>query len=290
MALSNYSFQWNASYLSTPFVFGGSNSPFQVIAVDGLESLPALRTQDSNRGYNDGQFSGRDFYDARDITISVLILAGNGNSAQANLNLFQQALNPQQAGTTLLQFQLSSADQLQRLSARVRDRKITIDPEYTYGYIRAQITLFAPDPRYYDDAATTVVLTPGSPTGRTYNRTYNLSYGGGTSNATTTVTNAGWATTNPLITITGPGVNPTITNLTTQQFLAFNTTLSATDTLVIDLDQKTIALNGSTARNLLNGNSQWFGASTGSTQLYFSCSSGTSGATSATVVLRNAYV
>jgi hypothetical protein len=50
-----YQFSFNSQ------AFGGAGSPYQIQSVDGLESLPTIRNQDDNRGYNDGMFTGRDF-------------------------------------------------------------------------------------------------------------------------------------------------------------------------------------------------------------------------------------
>ena len=282
MALSLYSLQFGS------FVFG-AGTPYIVNDLDGLEGLPDLRVQDDNRGYNDGMFSGRDFYNGRTITMTMTILAGNGNSAQQNLALLQAGLNPQQQGTTTLSFQFSATDNTKQINARVRARKVVVDPEFTFGFIKAQLTLFCPDPKYYDDTAVTLTLTPQAALGRTYNRTYNLSYGGGSLTGSGTVQNNGWATTGPLVTIVGPAITPTITNLTTNQSIALNITLVATDTLVIDLEQKLVTLNGSSARNLVSGNSQWFGGPPGTSQFYFSCT-GYTAATKATIVYRSAYV
>ena len=121
-SLNNYSFAFNG------FVFGGGSSVYQVTSVEGLESLPGIRNQDDNRGYFDGMFSGRDFLGGRTIVVNLLVLGGNGLSAQANFNLLQQALLPQQSGTTILQFQMSPAESLQFVNARVRARATSIDP------------------------------------------------------------------------------------------------------------------------------------------------------------------
>ena len=286
MSLNNYQFSFNG------FNFGGAGSVYQILEVDGLESLPDLRVQDDNRGFNDGMFTGRDFYSGRTLLFMLNIFAGNGNSAQQNFNLLQNALNPVQQLTTsngLLQWQLGATDSVQRLTARVRSRKAIIDPEYTFGFIRAQITFFAPDPKYYDDTATTITLNPLTAAGgRTFNKSFSYNYGAAIPNLFT-VTNNGWATTNPSITVVGPVTNPTITNTTTGQFLTVNVTLGSSDSLVFDLENKNITLNGSSARNLLATGSQWFGAPSGSTQFSFTGVSGSSG-TTATIVYRNAYV
>jgi phage-related protein len=282
MALSNYQFQFGS------FVFG-AGTPFVVTEVTGLEDLPQIRNQDDNKGYNDGMFTGRDFYSGRTITFMLNVLAGNGNTAQQNFNLFQAAINPQQTGVSTLQFLLSPSDSQKQIGARVRSRAVPITPEYTYGRITAQVTMFCPDPRYYDVATQSLSLSPSAVSGRTYNRTYNLTYGGGSLTNSGNIVNYGWATTNPIITITGPTVNPVVSNVTTGQSITINYSLGALDTLVIDLNLKTVFLNGVSARNILANNSQWFSAPPGTTQISFSGTSYTIGVTSCTVTYANAY-
>lgn len=270
------------------FVFG-AETPHSVMAVDGLEGLPELRTQDDNRGFNDGMFSGRDFLSGRNLTFDIVTFAGNGNSAFQNYNLLQAALKPQQSGTTALNFQMSPDDAPQVLYARVRSRQTVVDPEYTYGFIKSQVTMFCPDPRYFDNTTQTVTLTPPSVLGRTYNRTYDLSYGGGSNNSSAAIVNSGWATATPTITINGPGQALTVGSSTEGKSITINYTLMATDVAVVDLNNKTVTLNGSPARNLLTNSSQWFDAPPGVSEFYFSGTSTTAGLTQAVVSWANAY-
>jgi hypothetical protein len=283
-SLNNYSFAFNG------FVFGGAGSPYQILSVDGLESLPELRVQDDNRGYNDGMFSGRDFYSARTISIILNIFSSTGQSAFQNYNTFQNNLLPQQSGTTVLQFQLSNANSLQLVYGRVRKLRATIDPEYTYGYIRAQLEIFCPDPKYYDNTLQTGSMVVSNPLGRTYNRIYPLVYGGGSSAVTTPVNNAGWTTTYPTVTINGPITNPTVGNTTTGNYITISGTYSNTDSVVLDLDNKLITVNGASARNLMQGSSTWFGAPPGTSQFYLTGTATLAGTTAAIVTWRNAYV
>ena len=283
-SLNNYSFAFNG------FVFGGAGSPYQITQVEGLESLPALRVQDANRGYLDGMYSGRDFLGGRTIAIKMLVLSGNGLTAFQNFNALQTSLIPQQTGTTPLQFQLSPAGNLQYVNARVRGRKSIIDPEYTYGYIKADYEFFCPDPRYYDNTTQTAAMTYTVPLGRTYPRVYPLTFGGGSNTASVTITNSGWTDTYPLITIYGPVTNPVVGNLTSGQSLNFNYPMSKSDIITIDLQYRTILLNGSPARNLLLGSSNWFSAQSGNNLFYFYGSATTYGVTNATVQWNNAYI
>jgi hypothetical protein len=234
-------------------------------------------------------FSGRDFFSGRTITMTLQIMSGNGLSAQANFNLLQAALQPQQTGTTPFQFQLSVEDNFQYVNARVRKGMATVDPDYTYGKIKAQYEFFCPDPRYYDYTTQTASMAPTNPLGRTYNRTYNLTFGGGSQTQVATVVNNGTTTTYPIITIYGPVTNPVVGSTTTSQALSFNYTMIQSDIISIDLQYKTILLNGNPARNLLLGSSQWFAAAPGTSSYYFTGTGTTVGQTNATVQWNNAY-
>ena len=279
------------SYYQVAFgsVIMGDKTPYSIQSIDGLESMPTIRSQDDDRGYLDGGFSGNDFLSARDITINLIVLAGNGNSAKKNANLLKTALQYQQVGVTPLQFQLSPDDNLQVVYGRVRGRQISIDTNFSLGFIVAQFKIHCPDPRVYDFAQQSLLLTPSLPIGRTYPRTYPRVYGISAGSNTGVVVNNGNVTTYPLITITGPAINPTIGNLSTGQTLNFNVTLSATDVLIIDLNARTITLNGVPARNLLTGISQWFAAPVGNSSYYFTAT-GTSNTTTATIAWNSAYV
>jgi hypothetical protein len=279
---NSYSFSFNG------IVFGGAGSPYQILSVDGLEGLPAIRNQDDNRGYADGMFSGRDFLGGRTISIIFQTFASGGNSAQTNFNAIQAKLLPQTSGTTPLYFILPPSGE-QFVNARVRVLRTSVDPDYTYGMITSQIEFFCPDPSYYDSTLQTASLSVSNPPGRTYNRTYNLVYGSGSYATTTNIVNTGWATAYPTITLNGPITNPTLGNATTGQYLNLSGTFANTDNLVIDLYNKIITLNGVSARNLLS-TGQWFDAPPGTSQYYLTGSFTTVGLTTATVAWYNAYI
>ncbi len=269
--------------------FGGTGSPHQILSIDGLEGLPGIRNQDDNRGYQDGMFTGQDFLGGRTISIIINTFASYGKSAQTNLNELQQALLFQTSGTTPLYFLLPPAEQDQFINARVRGFRTTVDPNYTYGYIVSQVDFFCPNPRYFDGQQQTASLSVSNPLGRTYNRVYNVVYGGGGYSTTTTVTNNGWVATYPTITITGPITNPVVGNSTQGKFLSLSGTYSNTDTLVIDLYNKLITLNGNSARNVLSSG-DWFSAPSGTSQFYLTGANTLAGTTTATVTWYNAYV
>ena len=112
-----------------------------------------------------------------------------------------------------------------------------------------------------------------------------------TTTITTTVNNIGWGTTYPTITLVGPIINPVLGNTTTGNALTFNCTLLSTDTLVVDLYNKLITLNGVSARNLLQSGT-WFGAPPGDSIFTLSGQAGsqTINQTLATITWYSAYI
>lgn len=270
--------------------FGGGGSPYQILSVDGLEGLPAIRNQDDNRGYADGMFSGNDFLSGRTISIILNIFGSGATSAQENFNTFQRYILPQRSGTTNLYFKLpDSPVSEQFVKARVRGLQSTIDPNYTYGYIVAQVTFFCPDPNIYNSNTQTAVFIYSVDQGRAYDRTYDLDYGGGTSYKTTTVNNIGWATTYPLIDLKGPIINPELGNLTENKQLNFTTTLISTDHLIVDLYNKLVTLNGQPARNLLTSG-EWFDAQPGNNTFTVDGTGTAANDTSVTITWNSAYI
>ena len=280
----SYSFNFNNQ------TFGGALSPYQILSVDGLESLPAIRNQDDNRGYADGMFSGRDFFGGRTVSIIFNTFASSTASAQTNFNTIQSVLLPQTSGTTPLYF-LLPPNQTQFINARVRALRTTVDANYTYGYITAQVEFFCPNPLYFNNVTQTATMAYLPPTGRTYNRIYNLVYDPSTADITTTVTNNGWANAYPVIDLNGPIINPRVGNQTQNAYLQFNGTYTASDHLVIDLYNKLVTLNGLPARNLLDSGT-WFSASPGDNIFYLTGDFGSTeiNVTQATVTWNSAFV
>lgn len=295
-SLVNYRFAFN------DFEFGGGNSVYQIMTVDGLEDLPVIRNQDDNRGYQDGMWTGRDFLSGRTIVFVMTIRGDSNYSMNYYLDLLQANLVPQQQGTGLLQFQLPGSD-LQRINARVRRRSLTINTEYSSGLATATYEFFCPDPRYYDDTLrTTDLINATAVAGRTYNRVYTYPptaptnnpyedgmYFGGGAGSPNLINNDGWTATYPIITIQGPCINPKVTNVTQGLFLQVDTTLGTADELVLNTDLRTVTLNGVSRRALLNNASTWFAAPPGTSYWTFTATA-TDGNTACVVSWRNAYI
>lgn len=246
MTLSIYQYQFTPNGSSTPFVWG-AGTPYAVENIDGLGGSSGIRNEDDNRGYIDGSFSGRDFYDARTVTFDILITGDGSHSAQYYYKQLQASLYPQPTGyypdpyastqatgvLGLFQFQLSAVTGIQRMWGRVRLVTTPIDPEFSFGYITCTVEFYFPDPRYYDDTA----ITPSAGT-------------------TVSLSNAGWATTCPAITIATPSASGSITDNTNGYVMAFSN-VNTSYPLVIDLLRRSVTQNSLPARNTLTNVNNW---------------------------------
>lgn len=274
MTLENYSFSFNGNVI-------GNGTSYVVTNVEGLGGTSPLRIQDDNRGYLDGSWSGRDFYDERTVYIDVTVLGSGSTTAQANYKTLQQWFAPQPLGyypdptglsntanqLKLFQYRLNGNTGDMQMYGRSRGLQTPIDADFTYGYIKTRIMMTFPDPRYYTDAGTTHTGTSFS------------------------VVNAGWAISCPTIFISS--VSATSGELTdgtigtpndgkTHMYFA-NMTIG--DSLDVDLLSRVIYLNYLPTRNVLTA------ASTGWLQMEpNSTATWRSNLGSMTTVTRSAYI
>jgi hypothetical protein len=274
MTLANYSFVFNG------FTIGNGTS-YTVTGVDGLGGTSPLRIQDDNRGYLDGSWSGRDFYDERTVYIDVTVLGDSTHTAQANYKTLQQNFAPQPLGyypdptglsdtanqLKLFQYRLNGNTGDMQMYGRSRGLQTPINADFTYGYIQTRIMLSFPDPRYYTDAGTTH-------TGTSFD-----------------VTNAGWAISCPTIFISsvtatsGEITDGTIGSTTDGKTHMYFANMTAGAALDIDLLSRVVYMDYAPTRNVLTA------ASTGWLQMNpLSTATWRSNIGSMTTVTRDAYI
>lgn len=240
MTLANYSFEFGGFLI-------GNGTPYTITNIEGLGGTSPLRIQDDNRGYLDGSYTGRDFYDERTVYIDVTVLGSGSTTAQANYKLLQNAFAPQALGyypdptglsnvnneLKAFYFKLNGNTGEMIMYGRSRGLQTPIDADFTYGYIKTRIMLSFPDPRYY---------------------TYDTVAHSGTS---FDVTNDGWAISCPTISISSvAATSGEITDGTigspndgfTHMYFA---NLNVGDFLDIDLLSRIVYLNFIPSRNIL---------------------------------------
>lgn len=92
---------------------------------------------------------------------------------------------------------------------------------------------------------------------------------------TTNAVNNGTETVYPVIKIEGSATDPVVTHVSTGQTVGFNITLAPTDKIVVDMNERTATLNGSSALSIRTPQSRWWGLDVGSNPIRFNTSSGT---------------
>lgn len=134
-----------------------------------------------------------------------------------------------------------------------------------------QIALVAADHRIYAAGGSSRRILPGT--------------------TTDSVSNKGSSATPPSITLTGPMVDPTVTNFTAGQSVKLNYTIAAGAYVVLDFANKTAILNGTTPiyDKVDFPTSTWWQIQPGDNNLRLAAT-GTTGATSMTVEWRDAWI
>jgi len=143
---------------------------------------------------------------------------------------------------------------------------VKVVAKYTHQIHSYLIELVAPDWRFYSQTLKSDTLA---------------------ANATADFENEGNEITDPIFTITAPGNDIEVTNLTTGE--AFNIgNLTGVQEVVVDVKAKTVTLDGDPAFSIFTG--EFFSLVPGINELQFTVPTGSSGATELQVQWRDAYV
>jgi hypothetical protein len=218
----------------------GTTGVYLDVEIDGLE-LPSIRTSSGNYAGRDGGYVGAQFYSPRDIVLQGSVFASDVASMESTRKAFQTALK----GKTVTLGITTNAGASYVVNCNLLDFKMPIMKANFQAAFK--IELEATDPTIYDNSsggALTATLPKLVSGGYTYPVVFPVIYTGGGS--PTTVTNSGSTNVYPTVTLTGIMNNPVLTNQTTN--LAFSLTnliTGSADTVVIDMRQRTVLLNGS---------------------------------------------
>ncbi len=278
----------------------GDSTNYDIVQVEGLDSIPAINQNDADKGRDWGQFMGAYFAGGREVIVDLEISAPAGTSDvtfRATVDAFEAAMQTYPLTELPLAFSLPGLAQTTRqVNVRVLSRKLVIDYPYMQHLATATLQFWATDPRIYDTTVQTQnVSLPAGNGGLAWPVTWPTSWGSSSGGGTMTVTNAGSFETRPLVTIAGPVDNPTISNVTSGQSLTFITHVNSGDTLVIDLNARTaLYFVGSTGvggnrRGTMTATSQWWVLAPGTSTLQFTANTVLTGATM-TVAFQSAWL
>lgn len=236
-----------------------ANNVGTITEVTGFDS-PDVRENGDDLVGMDGGYHGDFFYGRRPITITGLI-HDHVDTVDRNLRMtrLMQATNAMRADA-VLQWMPDGAIQEQFVTLR-RQQPLRITGGWNKQFA---ISLVAADPRIYSadlfSSSVNASDTAGA-TGAAWPWKFPLSFGAAVTNGQVFIENDGNALTYPVLTITGPGTNPSVINATTGQVISFIYTLAAGETLVVDTLNRTVLLNGTTNKfgAVDFGNTSWWG-------------------------------
>lgn len=248
--------------------------PFvDITKVSGLDNAPYRETLRDHEGV-DGGFIDAEFEKGRDIILESIITCSVSN-IEAYLDSLKANFAPV---TTPIPFYFKAPNVVERVIF-VKPRGIRYDWETArrIGTTNAQLMMYAEDPRIYDSTLTNITVNYGGDSGfgLAFSFAFSVDFGGGAVPAGTAVINSGNRDTPVIFTITGPITNPIIYNTTSGHSLAFNITLAAAETLLINTRDHTVYFAGNQNRRNTLTNPDWFFFVPGTNQIVFSGLTGT---------------
>lgn len=242
----------------------------------GWHDAPAPRSNVVDRDGSDGVFDGPTYLPGRVITIDGWVESLDQFSLLQAVRRLRSLLTASPRVATLVGIELDLT-----LQASVRRDGQTLVTLQSPTWADYELLLYAPDATLYGQTLnhTTTGLYSGA-AGRVYPLVYPMVYGALGNQGFATIVNAGNTTAYPTLTITAPSnplVNPQV-RLVGGPLIRLGMTLTVGDSVVIDLAQQTIVLNGAASRYYtLTPDSAFFSIPPGTYQLLFTADSGTGG-------------
>lgn len=236
----------------------GHGTQYQVEKVEGLFSLPDLIISDTQREGSDGEYSSNDeTLQGRTIDMDINML-GERDECDDLYEVLQDATSDIQNPFDFLIKRPGRSER--RLRCKIRRRAFTSDYDFATGMAKGAIQLKAMDPRIYESVVHQAGPTPlyNISGGRSYPRTYPRAYTSAIITGTLPMPNDGTYPAPAFIRINGPVTNPTIEHLELGRTLVLTTVLAAGEFIDIDLDNKTVLLNGTTNRRSTLTTAGWF--------------------------------
>lgn len=228
--------------------------------IEGL-GTPPIRTSRQNYSGRDGGFVANQLYAPRLITLTGFIKAQTALAHETQRRTLQNALDIAEALPVTID---TFGNDQYTTNVHILDVQMPItDPISS----RFKIDLVANNPYLFNAALTTREIPIDIGGGFILPVTLPAVFGGGSD--PTIINNSGDITVYPTITIEGETTNPVITKLGTNDRTELNVTTGVNDTIVIDNDNRTVTLNGSSIAAQRSSDSTWWGLTPGTNNIKY---------------------
>lgn len=252
----------------------------------GFDSPPFRETQRDHEG-TDGGFLDAEFEKGRQVTLEGQIYA-DPTGVEYYLDQLKSNWAPSR---TLIPLYFTSDSTAERvLFVKPQGCRYNWETIRRTGTIAVQFQAFAEDPRIYSSDLHSIVIPYGDVTTSGFDLPVDFPFGfGPTTDGTppSGVFVSGNRETPATLIINGPVTNPRVVNETLSMTLQFNLVLGGTDTLVIDLANRTVQLNGTTNKRGSLQDPNWFLLMPGTSFIKYQGNNGTG--SSLTIQFRDAW-
>ncbi|MFF3557320.1 hypothetical protein ACFYXL_28385 [Streptomyces tsukubensis] len=149
---------WTAEYAG--LVMGEPDSAISIVAVDGLVSLPDVRTSDLTLVQQHGMYPGDDYLNGRTVTLTLEVYGSTDAEFAQELGRVYAAFAPT-GPEKPLRFRLPglAAGATAFVNVRPRRRSGPVDLNFAHRVCNIVVELFATDPHIYGDALVSLTLS-----------------------------------------------------------------------------------------------------------------------------------
>ncbi|MFB8101354.1 phage tail domain-containing protein [Streptomyces sp. NPDC056007] len=232
----------------------GPGSRYHVTAIEGLDDLPDIRSEDMERPGQHGDYTGPDYTGPRVIQIGLGLRADSPDELRDLTLALRAATQPQRQPDAL---RLLDQDTL--VYGKIRRRSIPYDAEHLWRTGTAALELYCADPYLYgleERSEATAAYSPAA--GRTYPSVRPRTYGAAGQSGRIAAVNRGDAAAYPVLRIDGPVANPSVEQVSNGAGLTVDATLADGEFLVIDTRTRAVLYMGtSPRRNWLRSGGTW---------------------------------
>lgn len=244
--------------------------PYLITTLDGIE-MPTVDNQEQRAPYQDGTTYLDALFEPRTIVVTGAILKQDLPTIYTDRAAIQAILNPKN-GPGVLTFvnNFGTYTTVCYCNSCLMPNKLATDPFQTW-----QFQFYCNDPYWYGATQNQInmALVTG---GFTFPFFYPKTFGAYTGSTPTLAVNAGDSVTPVVLSITGPCLNPKVTNQTTGLFMKFNITLNTGDIIIANTkfgSKSVIRISGGVSTNqmsILDATSSFWQLAIGNNNILFS--------------------
>lgn len=195
--------------------------------------MPPIRRNEETVPLQPGARLRNAVHDVREVLLTLILTGASESALRASLRALTAAFDPSRGDGKL---RVTAPDSVQReLTCRYSgglELSERLGSDSGPGWQEVPALFRAVDPYWYDASSTVQTFTSGAP--QTFFPIPPVRLSSSTVFSSTAVDNSGDVSTWPVWTVTGPGTNLVLRNLTTGKSLALTYTLAAGETLTID--------------------------------------------------------